>query len=116
MPRQIVIAHDDTGFLDRASSALREAGYDDISVFSDSTAAVLALAGSVELLITRIAFPSGIHAGIALALMARRSRPGIQIVFAALPQFRERARGLGEFIAMPVNIADLVATVKRLMG
>ena len=115
MSRQIVIAHDDSGFLDQASSALREAGYDDISVFSDSNGALFALTRGAELLITRVAFPSGTH-GIALALMAKRSRPGIKIVFAARPEFRDRARGLGEFLAMPVNIADLVATVKRLMG
>jgi DNA-binding NtrC family response regulator len=115
MSRQIVIAHDDAGFLDQASLALMEAGYDDISVFSNANAALFAMAGGVELLITRVAFPTGTQ-GIALALMAKRSTPGIKIVFAARPEFREGARGLGEFLAMPVNIADLVATVKRLMG
>lgn len=82
---------------------------------SDSNGALIALTRGAELLITRVAFPSGTH-GIALALMAKRSRPGIKIVFAARPEFREQARGLGEFIAMPVNIAELVATVKRLIG
>jgi DNA-binding NtrC family response regulator len=115
MPRRIIIAHDDTGFLDQASLALREAGYDDISAFSESNGALFALTRGAELLITRVAFPSGTH-GIALALMAKRSRRDIKIVFAARPEFREQARGLGEFIAMPVNIAELVVTVKRLIG
>lgn len=115
MPRRIIIAHDDARFLGQASLALKEAGYDDISVFSDSNGALFALTGGAELLITRVAFPSGTH-GIALALMAKRSRPGIKIVFAARPEFREQARGLGEFIAMPVNVAELVATVNRLIG
>jgi DNA-binding NtrC family response regulator len=116
MPPQILIAHDEADFLNKTSSALKEAGYGDIAAVSDPTAALLAITGRVELLITRVAFPSGKQAGLALALMARRSRPDIKILFAARPEFRDSARGLGEFLSLPVSIADLVATVQRLMS
>lgn len=116
MPPQILIAHDEAAFLNTAASALREVGYGDIAAFSDATAALFAITRKVELLITRVAFPSGMQAGLALALMARRARPDIKIVFAARPEFRDSAHGLGEFLALPVSVADLVATVQRLMG
>jgi DNA-binding NtrC family response regulator len=116
MPPQVLIAHDEADFLDKATSALKEAGYHDIAAFSDATAALFAITGKVELLITRVAFPSGTQAGLALALMARRSRPDIKILFAARPEFRDSVCGLGEFLSLPVRIGDLVATVQRLMG
>ena len=48
-----------------------------------------------------------------------RHNPGeaarIRVVFTALPEFERRAAGLGEFMAVPVNMPDLVETVGCLL-
>lgn len=73
-------------------------------------------AQQVEVLVTRVRYAPGKPNGIALALMARRKRPGIRMLFAVLPEFEVNAAGLGEFLAMPVSVAEVVETVLRLLG
>ena len=70
----------------------------------------------VEMLITRVKFAPGKINGVALALMARAKRPGIQVIFTALAEFEHLAAGLGEFMAAPVNVPDVVAVVERLLN
>jgi CheY-like chemotaxis protein len=78
MPAKIAIVHDEPEFVDAALAALRGAGYDAIAIM-DSLSAMDALEHPkhVELLITRVRFPSGTPNGAALARMARLKRPGI---------------------------------------
>jgi len=69
----------------------------------------------VQLLITRVEFAPGKPHGVALARMARLKLPGIKVLFTALPQYAEHAEGLGAFLPTPVDVADLVAVVERLL-
>jgi DNA-binding NtrC family response regulator len=117
MPARVVVVHDEPGFAGQLTDALRLAGHD-VAVFVDPMFALDALdaAERIEILITRIGFPPGKPNGIALARMARAKRPGVRVVFTARPEFAALAEGLGEFVPTPVNIADVVATVARLLA
>jgi DNA-binding NtrC family response regulator len=116
MPGQIVVVHNRMEFADAAASGLRFAGYQ-VAVFADPMRALDALdvAEKVELLITRVNFPSGKPNGVALALMARNRRPGIRVVFTARAEMKPHTEGIGEFLSVPVAIADLIAVVSRLL-
>jgi DNA-binding NtrC family response regulator len=116
MPARIVMAHDDEEFVIATTVALRNAGYT-IVTFTDSMLALEALleARSVELLITRVEFAPGKPNGIALARIGRGKRSGMKVVFTALPEYANHAEGLGAFLPLRVDVADLVATVMRLL-
>jgi hypothetical protein len=47
--------------------------------------------------------------------MARIKRPGIRVLFTALPEFAEHAAGLGEFMPLPVSVTDVAAAVDGLL-
>jgi DNA-binding NtrC family response regulator len=116
MPASIVIVHDDPDFVDQLTVALRLARYDAIS-FVDPMAALNALDAShwLEVLVTRVHFGLGKMNGVGLARMARSKRPGIRVLFTALPEFEEYAVGLGEFMPMPVSVADVVDAVAGML-
>jgi DNA-binding NtrC family response regulator len=116
MPARIVIIHDEQDFADSLTVALRLAGHD-VATFTDPTAGLDALdeARHVELLITRAYFPPGQPNGVSLARMARYKRPGIRVVFAALPEFAEYTDGLGEFVALPASVPDVMHVALRLL-
>ena len=116
MPARIVIVHDEPDFADSLTTALRSAGHD-VATFTDPTAGLDALdeAHRVEVLITRVAFPPGKPNGVSLARMARYKRPGIRVVFAALPELEKHTDGLGEFMPMPVGVPDAMQAVIRLL-
>lgn len=117
MPAQIVVVHNDTEFAGPVSRSLREDGYD-VMVFPDPLVALNALeaAERVELLITRVEFPAGRSNGMALALMARRKRPGVPVLFVCRPQFRKDVEDLGEVLTTPVSIAEVVEAATRLLA
>lgn len=116
MPAQMVIVHNDTEFTGPVSRCLREDGYD-VMVFPDPLVALNALeaAERVELLITRVEFPAGRSNGRALALMARRRRPGVKVLFVCRPQFRKDVEDLGEVLTRPASIAEVVEAATRLL-
>jgi DNA-binding NtrC family response regulator len=116
MSARVVIVHDDRGFLDPLASALRRAGHS-VAGFSDPMAALTALDApeKIALLITGVQFPPGKPNGVALACMARSKRRKIQVIFTARAEFAEYSEGLGTFIAVPVDLAEVVATVGRLL-
>lgn len=116
MPARILIAHDEPEFLDQASAALRSAGHE-VVTFSGSMEALrfLEAAQAVELLITRVGFPPGTPNGVSLALMARRQRRGIKVIFTARPDREEFTEGLGELVPHPVSIPALVDAANRLL-
>jgi DNA-binding NtrC family response regulator len=116
MPARIVMVHDDEAFVVAAAVALRSAGYS-IVTFADPMLALEALldARTAELLITRIEFAPGKPNGVALARMSMAKRSGMKVVFTARPEFAKHADGLGVFLASPVDVADLVATVAGLL-
>lgn len=117
MPARIVLVHDDGAFLAEVATALAAEGHE-VAVFEDSFLAWDALgSGSrVEILITRIQFAPGHPHGIALAHQARVHRPEARVLFVARPEFQFHAAGLGTFLPLPVNPAEIVATVSRLLA
>jgi hypothetical protein len=75
----------------------------------------LDVAETAELLITRVNYPSGKPNGVALALMARNRWPGIRVVFTARADMQPYTVGIGDILAVPVAMADLIALVSRLL-
>src|SRR5215468_11982485 len=111
MPANIIMVHDDPGFVEEAAAALRFAG-NDIVTFADPNEALTALENRpFEILITRVRFPPGRPNGVALARMAPLKRPGIEVVFTVAAENIEYTEGLGEFVAAPIDIPELVAMV-----
>jgi DNA-binding NtrC family response regulator len=117
MPACIVLVHDDPGFANPALAALRAAGYDAVG-FQDSMSAIDALEHPkrIELLITRVRYPSGTPNGVALACMARLKRPGIKVLFASFPEVRQHTDGIGEFLPRPLSSDELLETVARMLN
>jgi DNA-binding NtrC family response regulator len=116
MPARIVLVHDEPEFAEPVLVTLREAGYD-IVAFSDSMSGIDALEHPkhIELLITRVRFPSGTPNGAALARMARLKRPDIKVLFAAFPEVQVYTEGLGEFLPRPLSTDELLETVGRML-
>jgi DNA-binding response OmpR family regulator len=116
MPAQIVLVHDDAVFAEQARRALTEEGYD-VMVFPDPLAALDALetAEHLELLITRVGFPAGRSNGAALALMARQKRRRVKVLSVCRPEFRGDVEDLGEVLAAPASVAEVVAAARRLL-
>jgi two-component SAPR family response regulator len=118
VPARIVVVHSDSEFLESVSNALQRDGHDSVVSLSDSMAALSAMefAETVELLITGTNFQEGKPNGISLALVARRMRPNVKILFAAPPEDQKHADGLGEFLPAPVSIPYLIAVVRGLLN
>jgi DNA-binding NtrC family response regulator len=116
MPASVVVVHDDPTFLNAATVALRDAGYD-VAAFEDSMEALLALEGAaqVEVLVTRVSFPEGKPNGVSLALMTRTKRPSLKVIFAAKSEHETFTEGIGELIPHPVDLPTLAESVARLI-
>jgi len=116
MPARIVVVHDETDFLDEVATVLRSAGHE-VATFTDPIAAWDAVeAGQkTEILVTRVRFPPGMSNGVALARKARSHRPGIKVIFTALPEYAQHTEGLGELLPMPVSAGVVFDTVIRLL-
>jgi DNA-binding response OmpR family regulator len=116
MPAQIVLVHDDAVFAGEARRALMQEGYD-VMVFPDPLVALdtLETAVHLELLITRVGFSAGRSNGASLALMARYKRPGVKILLLCRPEFMTEVEDLGEVLAAPVTVSEVVAAAARLM-
>jgi DNA-binding NtrC family response regulator len=117
MPARIVVVHDDPEFRETATTALEAAGHE-VRAFSDSMSAIEAFEAveSVELLITRTVFPAGTPNGVSLARMARMKKPKLRVLFAARDENRAHTEGVGEFLAVPVTGAKVVAAVERMLA
>ena len=116
MPARIVLVHDDPALRSQFS---RSCGRQDtISLrFQILLLAIDALEypKHIELLITRVRFPSGKPNGVALARMARIKRPGIKVLFTAFPEVQQHTDGLGEFLPRPISTDELLETVGRML-
>jgi ActR/RegA family two-component response regulator len=112
MPARFVVVHDDPTFTD----ALVEKLGRDVVWFSDPMRALAALesARTVEFLITRMQFTDNQPVGLSLARLARAARPEVRVVFTGLLRYRDYARGLGEFIAEPVNATHVGMVIEWL--
>jgi DNA-binding NtrC family response regulator len=116
MPARVVVVHDEPEFVDELVAALNFAGHQ-VAVFTDPLEAwdALAAARLTEVLITRVRFPPGKSNGRALALMARASRPTIQVIFTALPEFARECEDVGMFLPLPVPVPHVAKKVELLL-
>jgi DNA-binding NtrC family response regulator len=112
VPASVIIAHDDSEFVETTVKALRLAGLDVLG-FASSMSALEALeaAQRVEVLITRVRFPEGQQNGISLAMMARMKRPAIKVLFVAAPDTQEHTEGVGQFLPASVTASEIAETV-----
>jgi DNA-binding response OmpR family regulator len=115
MPARILLVHDDAEFREPALAALRAAGYD-VTAYAASLPAFDALEAPVELLITRVSFPPGSPPGVSLASVGRRKIPSLKVLFVARPENREHTVEIGEFMAAPVSIPELVDRVSGMLA
>jgi hypothetical protein len=112
MPARYVVVHDDPEF----TAALADKLGRNVAWFSDPVKALTALesARTVAFLITRLQFADAQPVGLSLARLARAARPDVRVVFTGLPDHRDYARGLGEFIAEPVNATHVGMVIEWL--
>jgi DNA-binding NtrC family response regulator len=115
MPANIILVHDDPKFVEEAAAALVRAGHQ-VATFQDPHEGLNALetAERFDILITRVRFPPGRPNGVSLAQMAQMRQPRIKVLFTVAPENIEYTEGIGEFVAAPIDIPELVATVARL--
>jgi DNA-binding NtrC family response regulator len=97
--------------------ALESAGHS-VTAFLDPSQAWDALisASEVDLLITRVAYPPGKPNGLTLAMLARTRWPTIGVIFTALPENAHFVDAWARFLAIPVNVADLVHIATRILN
>ena len=112
---RVLFVHTDSAFMEQVTACLSEAGHI-VSCRSNPMEALDFLESDApcDVLLTRIDFGRGALNGIALARMARIKRQSIKVVFTGRPDFQKLADGLGEYLAAPVNVAELVAKISSL--
>ena len=116
MPAPVIVAHDDKATRELAVAALIAAGLTAVG-FHDLMAALNAVEDDsrVRVLVARIDFGAGKLNGVTLARMLKLKRPDVKILFLALPENREHAEAVGEFLPMPLVPYLLVDTVGRML-
>jgi hypothetical protein len=89
-----------------------------VSAVTNRMSAIEALedARQIEMLVTRVTFPEGEPNGVALALMARVKKPGLKVLFVALPEMQAHTEGVSEFLPVPADLADMVALIGKMLG
>ena len=115
-PARIVLVHDDVGFAGQVTASLVATG-NQVCAFENPLQALDSLKPEhqVDVLITRLSFGEGLSNGLSLAMMARNRRPTIKVLFVALEENRPYADGVGEFLALPAPVGEIVAAVDRLL-
>jgi DNA-binding NtrC family response regulator len=115
MPARIVAVLDQPGVADKVVTQLTVAGYN-ATALSDPMVALNALEGAtrIEVLVTGLDHGPNKPNGISLALMARSKRPGIRVLFVGDSALAHYAVGVGEFLAEPVAVTEVVEHVIRL--
>jgi len=117
MPAPVLVVHDEADTCDLAVAALIAAGLMAVG-FHEPMAALAAVEtdSRVRVLVTRVDFGVGKLYGVALARMLRLKRPGVKVVFLALPSNQQHTEGLGEFLPMPLVQPELlVDMVSRML-
>ena len=117
VPGHVILVHDDPSFIEEAAAALRTAGHD-VATFMEPMEALNALeaAQRFKILITRVRFAPGKPNGVSLAQMAQAKQSGIKVLFTVAPENIEYTEGIGEFVAAPIDIPQLVTMVTKLVS
>ena len=66
-------------------------------------------------MVTGAEFPPGKPNGVALALMARRRRPGIKVLFVGNAELGPFVDGAGTFVPLPVTPLQLATAAVNLL-
>lgn len=116
MPARVVIVLDEPGFAAEIATEMNAAGHESV-VLPDSMAGKQALkdAHRIELLITCPDFAPGKPNGISLALMARRRRPGLKVLFIGPSHIERFTVGVGALLASPVIVPQVVRKARDML-
>ena len=119
MPTRVVVVHDEPVFASSLTEVLTEAGYA-VTAFANPRHALEAMRAAgrivgIDLLITRYRFGTPQPIGPSLVRLAKAAHPEMAVIFVAQPEFRENANGMGEFIAAPASVEDVMSVVARLV-
>jgi hypothetical protein len=116
IPSQIVVAFEEAEFAGKVADALRNTDRT-ATAFHDSMRALDALEAAVklEVLVTGTEFGPGRVNGIALARMARLKKPDVKVLFIGKSDHKPHTEGLGEFMALPVAVEDVVRRIEQVL-
>jgi DNA-binding NtrC family response regulator len=115
MPANIILVHDDLTFVGEVVDALKSAGHN-VATFSDPIDAMEPINAipRIDILISRVHFPSGRGNGVALAGWARMHRPEVKVLSRVAPENIDHVEEIAEFLVAPIQIPELVAAVTKL--
>jgi hypothetical protein len=115
MPDRILVIEDDEATRYSYEHALSRAGYQTLGYPSYFAAAEAIDQGVGRLLVVDLQLPPRTPNGLSIALMARRHRPGLPIIFVTgHPELAGLVdRELGPVLLKPVDPDLLVTTVRR---
>ncbi|MBS0641344.1 MAG: hypothetical protein JSS43_15830 [Proteobacteria bacterium] len=113
MPARVVLAHADEVFLQDAHAALQAEALT-VAPYTGSMEALKAMesAEAVELLVVSINFPGHQPNGVSLALMTKRRRPNVKIIFIGEPSQANLVDDLGHLLPPWAKPAEIAATAK----
>ena len=69
----------------------------------------------IRVLVTGVDFGQGTLNGVALTLMVKGKRPGLQAVFVASLEDHPHTERVGEFLSLPLDAQALVDVIGRLL-
>lgn len=116
MPAPVLVVHNEFGTRELALTALRAAGREAAGFENPMTALDAIEADSrVRVLVTGVDFGDGKLNGVALALMVKAKRPGLQAVFVASLEDHPHTEGVGDVLPTPLDPQALVDVVGRLL-
>lgn len=111
----ILLVDDEEGFRYSAGKALEEAGFAVSSAKNYIDALeVLQSEKPVDLLVTDIVMPAGIH-GFALARMARMRRLGVKVLYVSAYDL-PTTEAIGKVLRKPISTEELVSEVRSVLA
>lgn len=115
MPSRIALVHDQSDLLNAVSAGLTRAGHA-VARFTEPMAALKVLdTTAFKLLITRVNFEHHTIHGVALANMAKRKHPDLQVLFVAPPEMRAYAGDVGRLLETPVTVHHVLEVAEELL-
>jgi hypothetical protein len=117
IPAGVIVVHDEPSFLEPLVTSLKAAGVN-VAGFSDSLRAgnALQFSSNVEILVTRVQFAPGRPNGVTLAQWVRERKPGVRILFVALPEFQTDIGDVGVLLPRPVSVPQVAEAVCHMLS
>jgi DNA-binding NtrC family response regulator len=116
MPAPVFVVHNEFDTRELALTTLRAAGHE-AAGFDNSMTALDAIEADsrIRVLVTGVDFGQGTLNGVALTLMVKGKRPGLQAVFVASLEDHPHTERVGEFLSLPLDAQALVDVIGRLL-